>query len=83
MNLKKVTANKTKTPEEVKFDALIEEMRIKRKAFEREASIRQESLEKKIAFIARVIPDPGENEMEALAAGAMRYLNGEEELSVY
>lgn len=42
-----------------------------------------ESLEKKIAFIARVIPDPGENEMEALAAGAMRYLNGEEELSVY
>jgi butyrate kinase len=27
--------------------------------------------------------DPGENEMDALAAGAMRYFRGEEQLSIY
>ena len=42
-----------------------------------------ESLTRKVAFIARVMLDPGENEMDALAAGAMRYLNGEEHLSTY
>jgi butyrate kinase len=30
-----------------------------------------------------VLLDPGENEMEALAAGAMRYITGEEQLSIY
>jgi butyrate kinase len=30
-----------------------------------------------------VLLDPGENEMEALAAGAMRYLNGEDQLAMY
>jgi butyrate kinase len=40
-------------------------------------------LKQRISFIAPVLLDPGENEMEALAAGAMRYFNGEEELSVY
>jgi butyrate kinase len=35
------------------------------------------------SFIAPVLLDPGENEMEALAAGAMRYFNGIEQLSVY
>lgn len=42
-----------------------------------------ESLTRKISFIAPVLLDPGENEMDALAAGAMRYLNGEEQLSYY
>ncbi|MEI6824631.1 MAG: butyrate kinase [Desulfuromonadales bacterium] len=42
-----------------------------------------DSLTEKVSFIAPVLVDPGENEMEALAAGAMRYLNGEEQLSVY
>jgi len=42
-----------------------------------------ESLQKKVSFIAQVLLDPGENEMEALAAGAMRYFNGEEQLSIY
>ena len=37
-----------------------------------------DSLKKKVLFIAQVLLDPGENEMEALAAGAMRYFNGEE-----
>lgn len=41
------------------------------------------SLRKRISFIAPVLLDPGENEMDALAAGAMRYFNGEEALSVY
>lgn len=42
-----------------------------------------ESLKEKVSFIAQVLLDPGENEMEALATGAMRYLNGEEKLSTY
>lgn len=42
-----------------------------------------DSLTEKVSFIAPVLVDPGENEMEALAAGAMRYLNGEEQLSAY
>ncbi|MBT1076522.1 butyrate kinase [Geobacter grbiciae] len=42
-----------------------------------------ESLKRKIAFIAPVHLNPGENEMEALADAAMRYFSQEEELSVY
>ena len=42
-----------------------------------------DSLKKKISFIAPLYLIPGENEMEALADAAMRYLNNEEELSVY
>lgn len=42
-----------------------------------------DSLSEKVAFIAQVLLDPGENEMEALAAGAMRYFNGEEQLATY
>jgi len=42
-----------------------------------------DSLLKKISFIAQVLLNPGENEMEALADAAMRYLNHEEELAVY
>lgn len=42
-----------------------------------------DSLKEKVSFIAQVLLDPGENEMEALAAGAMRYFNGEEKLSIY
>lgn len=42
-----------------------------------------ESLKGKVSFIAQVLLDPGENEMEALAAGAMRYFNGEEKLAIY
>jgi butyrate kinase len=42
-----------------------------------------ESLKEKVSFIAPVLLDPGENEMEALAAGAMRYITGEEKLSIY
>lgn len=42
-----------------------------------------ESLKEKVSFIAPVLLDPGENEMDALAAGAMRYFNGEEALSIY
>ncbi len=42
-----------------------------------------ESLKKKIAFIAPVYLNPGENEMEALADAALRYFNNEEALSVY
>lgn len=42
-----------------------------------------ESLIKKVGFIAPVHLDPGENEMAALAAGAMRYINGEERLAIY
>ena len=41
------------------------------------------SLKEKIAFIAPIYLNPGENEMEALADAAMRYLNNEEALSVY
>lgn len=42
-----------------------------------------DSIMKKISFIAPVHLNPGENEMEALADAAMRYFNGEEELSIY
>jgi len=42
-----------------------------------------DSLKEKVSFIAQVLLDPGENEMEALAAGAMRYFNGEEKLATY
>ncbi len=42
-----------------------------------------DSLKKKVSFIAQVLLDPGENEMAALAAGAMRYFNGEEPLATY
>ncbi len=42
-----------------------------------------ESLLKKISFIAPVLLNPGENEMEALAEAAMRYFNEEEKLAVY
>lgn len=41
------------------------------------------SLKQKISFIAPVLLDPGENEMDALAAGAMRFFNGEEKLAIY
>jgi butyrate kinase len=41
------------------------------------------SLQKKISFIAPIHFVPGENEMEALAEGVMRYFRGEEKLSVY
>ncbi|MCM2358951.1 MAG: butyrate kinase [Geobacteraceae bacterium] len=42
-----------------------------------------DSLKEKVSFIAPVLLDPGENEMEALAAGAMRYFSGEEQLAIY
>ena len=42
-----------------------------------------DSLKEKVSFIAPVLLDPGENEMEALAAGAMRYITGEEQLGTY
>jgi len=42
-----------------------------------------ESLKQKVSFIAEVLLDPGENEMAALAAGAMRYFTGAEKLAVY
>lgn len=41
------------------------------------------NLEKRISFLAPIHLVPGENEMDALAAAAMRYFNNEEELSVY
>src|SRR6185369_11614445 len=41
------------------------------------------SITARTSFIAPVMLDPGENEMEALAAGATRYFNGAEQLSVY
>lgn len=42
-----------------------------------------DSLKEKVSFIAPVLLDPGENEMEALAAGTMRYFTGEEKLALY
>ena len=42
-----------------------------------------ESLKQKVSFIAEVLLDPGENEMAALAAGAMRYFRGAEKLATY
>jgi len=41
------------------------------------------SLISKISFVAEVFIDPGENEMEALAAGVVRYLEGNEQLAAY
>lgn len=38
---------------------------------------------KRVSFIAPVYRYPGENEMESLALGALRYLNGEEEAKLY
>lgn len=40
-------------------------------------------IEEKVSFIAPVMIVPGEKEMEALAAGALRVLNGEEEIHPY
>lgn len=37
-----------------------------------------ERIQKKVAFLGEVLVVPGEEEMEALAAGALRVLNGEE-----
>lgn len=37
----------------------------------------------KISFIAPIFVMPGENEMEALATGALRYITGKEKLSIY
>ncbi len=42
-----------------------------------------DSLTQKISFIAPIHLDPGENEMDALAAGTMRYFNGKEQLRIY
>ncbi|GFE56312.1 butyrate kinase [Geobacter sp. AOG1] len=42
-----------------------------------------ESLIPKISFIAKVYLDPGENEMDALAAGVMRYFDGKEPIATY
>lgn len=42
-----------------------------------------DKLRKKISFIAPIYILPGENEMDALAEGVMRYFNGEESLSNY
>ena len=42
-----------------------------------------ESLREMISFLAPVLVYPGENEMEALAAGALRVLRGEEPLKHY
>jgi len=41
------------------------------------------SLRKKIVFLAPIYLNPGENEMQALAEGVMRYLNQEESLATY
>lgn len=40
-------------------------------------------IEERVKFIAPVVAVPGENEMEALALGALRVLKGEEEAAVY
>lgn len=42
-----------------------------------------ESLKQMIGYLAPVLVFPGENEMEALAAGALRILRGEEDLKTY
>jgi butyrate kinase len=41
------------------------------------------NLRKRISFIAPIHLVPGENEMEALGEGVMRYFNGEEGLAAY
>lgn len=40
-------------------------------------------IKEKVKFIAPIYEVPGENEMEALAAGALRYLTKQEQLRVY
>ncbi len=40
-------------------------------------------IKERVAFIAPVMVYPGEDEMEALAAGALRVLNGEEKAKIY
>ena len=42
-----------------------------------------EGLKQMVGYLAPVQIFPGENEMEALAAGALRILRGEEKLKVY
>jgi butyrate kinase len=42
-----------------------------------------EMVKKRVCFIAPVFVQPGENEMEALAFGALRVLNGEEQVKRY
>lgn len=37
----------------------------------------------RVSFIAPIFEVPGENEMEALAAGALRYITGKEQLRIY
>lgn len=40
-------------------------------------------IKSKVSFIAPIYEIPGENEMEALAAGALRYITGKEKLCIY
>ena len=40
-------------------------------------------IEDRVGWIAPVVAIPGEREMQALAAGAFRVLNGEEEAKIY
>lgn len=40
-------------------------------------------IKERVSFIAKVLVFPGEDEMESLAYGALRVLNGEEEFKVY
>jgi len=47
------------------------------------SKILTDRLIRKTAFIAKVYIDPGENEMEALAAGVLRYFEGTESLAAY
>lgn len=42
-----------------------------------------EEIQKRVGFIARIIPYPGEFEMEALAYAALRVLKGEESAKIY
>ena len=42
-----------------------------------------EQIKARVEFIAPVVVMPGENEMEALALGGLRILNGEEEAKIY
>jgi len=42
-----------------------------------------EFITKKVKFISKIYMLPGENEMETLALGALRYVRGEEELKIY
>lgn len=40
-------------------------------------------IKEKVKFISKVVVIPGENEMEALALGALRVLNGEEKANIF